>query len=110
MVTFLTDRREQRMKRVVGLPGETVALAQGEVVINGAAAPRPASLPSLRYYAYGQFHRGGTAECGDGYYVLGDDSRDSQDSRYEGPLAPKAIVGRAWLVVWPPGRIGFVNP
>jgi signal peptidase I len=110
VVTFLTDQREQRMKRVVGLPGETVALADGEVVINGTAAPRPQSIESIHYYAYGQLYRGRTGECGDGYYVLGDDSKDSEDSRYEGPLKRKAIVGRAWLRVWPPKRIGLVNP
>ena len=110
VVTFLTDERQQRMKRVVGLPGETVAVAHGEAVINGTAAPRPASLDALHYYAYGQVHRGRTAECEDGYFVLGDDSKDSQDSRYEGPLDREAIVGRAWLVVWPPKRIGFVSP
>ena len=110
VVTFLADRHEQRMKRVVGLPGETVGLAQGEVVISGAAVPRPDSLKPIKYYAYGQFARGRTADCGDGYFVLGDDSKDSLDSRFEGPVDRDAIVGRAWLVVWPPKRIGFVNP
>ena len=110
VVTFLTEERDQRMKRVVGLPGETVALAQGEVVINGTAAPRPEPIQSLKYYPYGQLSRGRTADCEAGYYVLGDDSKDSQDSRYEGPLDRSAIVGRSWLVVWPPKRIGFVNP
>lgn len=110
VVNFLTDEREQRMKRVIGLPGETVALAQGEVVINGTAVPRPESVQSVQYFAYGQLFRGRKVECGEGYYVLGDDSKDSQDSRYEGPLDRRAIVGRAWLRVWPPKRIGFVNP
>jgi hypothetical protein len=42
--------------------------------------------------------------------VLGDDSKDSQDSRWEKPVTRDAIVGRAWLVVWPLKRFGFVNP
>ena len=50
------------------------------------------------------------AECGDGYFVLGDDTRDSQDSRFEGPVERRRIVGRVWLRIWPPRRIGWVNP
>jgi signal peptidase I len=110
VVTFFTREHQQRMKRVVGLPGETVALVDEELVIDGTAVPRPACLASLKYYAWGHLSRRRTVACGDGYFVLGDDSKDSQDSRYEGPLDRSAIVGRAWLVVWPPKRIGFVNP
>jgi type IV secretory pathway protease TraF len=53
---------------------------------------------------------GRSAECGRGYYVLGDYTKDSNDSRYEGPVSPERIIGRPWLRVWPPGRMGFVNP
>ena len=50
-----------------------------------------------------------TVKCADGWYVLGDDSRDSEDSRYEGAIPRASVTGRAWLVVWPWRRIGFVN-
>jgi signal peptidase I len=99
------------MKRVVGLPGETVALRDtATILINGRPIDRPASLQSLKYYSFGAFQAGRTAECGSGYFVLGDDSKDSQDSRYTGPLDLHQIKGRAWLRVWPLSRIGFVNP
>ena len=45
-----------------------------------------------------------------GFYVLGDDSKDSQDSRFEGTIAPQKILGRAWCVVWPISRMRWVNP
>jgi signal peptidase I len=98
------------MKRVVGLPGERVSVVDGHVYIDGEEASRPDSLDELEYLAVAKLHRGREAECGDGYFVLGDDSRDSQDSRFEGPMPRRGIVGRAWLRIWPPERIGWVNP
>jgi signal peptidase I len=99
----------QVMKRVVGLPGEAVALHDGWPVINGEPVPPPGPLHFLNYYEYGRLRDGRAASCADGYFVLGDDSKDSQDSRFDGPLQPERIIGRPWLIVWPPARIGFVN-
>lgn len=110
LVEFRNDEGLQIMKRVVGLPGEKLALDGQQVMVDGAATARPGSLADLRYYAYGNLGRGRQVDCGGGYYLLGDDSRDSQDSRFEGPLPSGRIIGRPWLVVWPPERIGFANP
>jgi signal peptidase I len=98
------------MKRVGGLPGETVSVQDTWLDINGKPLPRPPELRTLTYYPYGNCRGGAQVPCGDGYFVLGDYSKDSQDSRYEGPLDPSRIDGRAWLRVWPPSRFGWVNP
>jgi hypothetical protein len=59
--------------------------------------PRPASLEPLTYYAYGNLQNGATVACGDGYFVVGDDSRDSQDSRFEDRCRPTASsADRGW--------------
>jgi signal peptidase I len=102
----------QVMKRVVGLPGETVALNQKTqtFAINGATVERPKSLTAIKYYEYGSVAKGQSASAGRGYYVLGDYSSDSQDSRWIGPVTPDRIQGRPWLVVWPPSHMRFVNP
>ena len=102
----------QVMKRVVGLPGETVRLDDKTqtIFINGVPAPRPASLQGIRYLAYGNLTGGKGVSSDDGYYVLGDFSMDSQDSRWTGPVRPSQIMARPWLIVWPPSRVGFVNP
>ena len=97
-------------KRIVGLPGETIAMRERDVLINGQVIKPPASLAFLRYYAFGSLSNGRSVECKDGYFVLGDDSRDSCDSRYEGVVRPDEIRGRAWLIVRPLSRLGFVNP
>jgi signal peptidase I len=95
---------------MVGLPGEKVQIEDEFVIINGKKLDRPASLWFLTYYGFGRSRNGAVMECKDGYFVLGDDSRDSNDSRYEGPIEPRWIRGRAWLRVWPWERMGFVNP
>jgi type IV secretory pathway protease TraF len=52
---------------------------------------------------------GAAVECGTGYFLVGDDSVDSQDSRWEGPFPPARIVGRALWVVAPAARRGWVR-
>jgi signal peptidase I len=98
------------MKRVVGLPGERVSMADGQIRINGEVVARPASLAGIKYHAFGNIYNGREVACGDGYFVLGDDSKDSYDSRYEGPFEAGRLRGRAWLIVGPSGRRGWVNP
>lgn len=96
-------------KRIVGLPGEQIALREGVVHINGAPLPIPANLSHLRYYAFGNLVGGRDFACGAGYYVLGDDSRDSYDSRYEGVLTRDRFTARAWLRIGPGDRFGFIR-
>lgn len=113
VVTFINEEfGVQVMKRVIGLPGESVSLKgmPEAVYINGTAVERPRSLARIRYLAYGNLMDGSKVECGDGYYVLGDFSMDSQDSRFTGPIRRQVIRGRAWMILWPPARIGLVNP
>jgi signal peptidase I len=113
LVAFHEPEQEmQIMKRVVGLPGEKIAFDQKSQVftIDGTAVTRPASLEPIRYFAYGGLASGKTAASESGYYVLGDYSADSQDSRWVGPVDPSRIFARPWLIVWPPSRIRFVNP
>lgn len=109
VVAFRNQDGIEVMKRVIGFPGETVALRDGELFVDGAHLERPPSLSFLKYYPYGMLSPQKVAPCGDGYFVLGDDSRDSQDSRFEGPVPPARIWGRAWLIVRPWARCGRVH-
>jgi len=110
VVAFLNTDGTPVMKRVVGLPGERIHLRDGQVEINGEVVPFPASIANLRYFPYGTLANRRPADCGGGYFVLGDDTQDSQDSRYEGTVALPKIRGRSWLIVWPLSRIRFVTP
>ena len=111
LVRFHDDQGVEVMKRAVGLSGETLCLREGRVFIDGKPVPTPPRLGFLNYYTYGPYlHNGKSVSCGDGYFVLGDYSRDSYDSRFTGPRPSGRINGRPWLIVWPPSRFGWVNP
>lgn len=91
------------VKRVIGLPGETVEVRRGYVYINGEALPEP--------YLSRRDESGArkvTLED-DEYYVIGDNRRNSNDSRSWGPVPEDNIVGRVWLVYWPWDDIHFVD-
>jgi signal peptidase I len=106
VVEFTNYEGLQLMKRLAAFPGESLAIKDHQLQINGtpAAPPNP-----ITYYPEGNLTAGKTFHVANGYYVLGDDSIDSQDSRYDGPVPPKKIRARALLILWPPSRIGFVH-
>jgi signal peptidase I len=96
-------------KRIIGLPGEKISLRDNRIYANGKEVPRPAALNSVQYFAYGNLAGGREFDCGQGYFVLGDDSRDSYDSRYLGAVRPAQFRGRVCCVLWPFSRMGFVH-
>ncbi len=119
IVVFHPPQRpdEFYIKRVVGLPGETVSLRGGRVFIANAAHPEAVALDESAYLPTGTATRATTAQLAEGvpltlgareYLVLGDNRGNSQDSRAFGPLEQSHIVGRAWLRGWPLDRAGGV--
>ncbi len=97
------------MKRIAALKGEKISIKDHWVHINGQPIERPSHLKHLKYYAVGSLHRGKEVHCKDGYFVFGDANIDSYDSRFTGTIKESNIIGRAWLKIWPPSRIGFVK-
>ena len=98
------------IKRLAAFPGETVEIRNGTLYINGQPLLEP--LFSQRYY-YNRGEFGKEAEkiavpagC---FFVLGDNSASSQDSRYWGFLPKKNILGKALLIYWPPQRIRIIK-
>lgn len=84
------------VKRVIGLPGETVSLRKGTVYVNGVPLDEP----------YVTFHDAATVGPvvvpANSIYVLGDNRPVSSDSRAWGPVPLGNIEGVAWLRYWPP--------
>ncbi len=111
LVAFTDDMGVRAIKRVVGLPGEVVSIGYGRVYINGKPLTAPALFRRIHYYNHGAFgkptNKYRVAEgC---YFVLGDDSQDSYDSRYWGALRGERIEGRAMAIVWPLPRARMLD-
>jgi len=91
------------VKRVIGLPGETVEVHDGRVFIDGQPLDEP-YLPTLFMRDYGP------AQVPPEYiFVMGDNRGASNDSRIFGPVSQDSIVGRAWVSYWPPDQIGLLK-
>jgi signal peptidase I len=102
------DRGKAFIKRVVGLPGEEIQIKDGEIYVNGTLAPKPAALTTVEYVRKGlpAFNNAGRIRIPAGMYlVLGDNTNDSEDSRFWGFLPEENIRGRAFLIFFPRSRI-----
>ena len=88
---FPMDQRKSYIKRIVGLPNETVEIREGKVFINGTFLNEPYVDPQLD-----QSHRSLEERklSADQYYVIGDNRDNSADSRFWGPLDRKFIYGK----------------
>ena len=96
------------VKRIIGLPGETVQITDGRVYING-------SLLKERF-DFGDIASAGVAQSQvvlgeDQYFVLGDNRSESNDSREPaiGNVPRDSIIGKAWLRTQPLGRFGLIR-
>ncbi len=98
------------IKRVVGLRGESIQMLRGgRIVIDGREIQRPDHLKKLNYFPFGKLVADQEFRCEEGYFVLGDDSRDSADSRFEGTFGHHQLTARPRLVFWPLDRIGWIR-
>ncbi|MFP5225320.1 MAG: signal peptidase I [Actinomycetota bacterium] len=98
------------VKRIIGLPGETVELVDGTVFITPPGRERFA-LDEPYVSFTDQADHGPIVVPEDSYFVLGDNRPASADSRVRGPIPRSDIVGRARLRIWPLGRLsGFPTP
>ena len=106
--TSASDDAALHIRRVIGLPGETVQIKEGQIYINGNVYEENG--------AYQEIADGGladsaiTLESGE-CFVLGDNRNNSEDSRFSdiGNISKKYIVGKIWFTVSPKSKIGFIR-
>ena len=103
---YPNDPDKSFVKRVIGLPGETVEVRSGRVLVNGIElreayldTEHNLSLPSWPAKKVDDHH----------YFVMGDNRDNSLDSRYWGLVPEKYIYGKAFFRYWKPSEIGFLE-
>lgn len=99
------------IKRLIAKPGETIGIKNGDIYIDGKKVEEPFVIRKIRYYNKSPY--GGTGRNvkvpEDSYYVLGDNSASSKDSRYWGFVPRKNLIGKAVFLYWPVDRIRVIE-
>lgn len=113
VIVFLSpeDKKKDFIKRLIGLPGEKIEISNGTVLIDDKAVGTDSVIKERYYYNRGDFGEDGQSIQipDDAYYVLGDNSISSRDSRYWGFMPKKYLIGKAFLIYWPPTRIRLIR-
>ena len=106
--TSASDSAALHIRRVIGLPGETVQVKDGKIYINGKAYEENGAYQDMT--DGGLANSAITLESGE-YFVLGDNRNNSEDSRFSdiGNINKKYIVGKIWFTVSPKNKIGFIK-
>lgn len=110
VIVFRTADGKTNVKRIIGLPGETLRIVDGDITINGE------KLQGADGQDYGYVSLAGRAENPvelgrDEYFVIGDNSGSSEDSRFDsiGNIRREDILGTAWFRISPFMRIGWIS-
>lgn len=111
VIVFCQDRDMERkeafynVKRVIGLPGETVQIKNGSVYINGKEMTEAVAVDRMMISGLATYE---VTLADDEYFVLGDDRNNSEDSRYAsvGNVKKSQIIGYAWIRL---NKLSFVN-
>ncbi len=105
------DRHRDFIKRLVAVGGDEVEIRDLHLWINGKPLTDPPIFRQLVYYNRGTYGDvGKPVKVPPGcYFFLGDNSASSRDSRYWGFLPEKQVIGKAFLIYWPPKRVRSIR-
>lgn len=111
LIVFKTNGSDEaalHISRVIGLPGETIQISNGKVLIDGEVYEEDLEFSDISNA--GLASSAVSLESGE-YFVLGDNRNNSEDSRYGdiGNVKKKYIVGKLWFTISPREKIGFLK-
>jgi len=91
------------VKRLVGLPGDTIEGRDGVIFINGRPLDEPYLPDDVASRTFGP-----EKVPPDSYFMLGDNRQYSKDSTFFGPIKRDQLIGRVFMKIWPPSSLGFL--
>lgn len=99
------------VKRLIAFGGETVEIKEGNIYVDGKIIDQPASIRSVYYYNRGEYGKENETVRvpRDSYFVLGDNSSSSRDSRYWGFVPKDNVIGKVVLIYWPLHRMKIIK-
>jgi len=100
-VGIQTRGKEDLIKRVIALPGETITIQNNQVLIDGAPLDEPHLPEGVQMPDEGPVTLGD-----DEVFVMGDNRQQSFDSRAFGPIPVADVIGKAFLIIWPLSHFG----
>ena len=106
--TNASDDAALHIRRVIGLPGETVLIRDGKIYIDGEEYMESGEFPAVTNPGLAE---NGVSLKSDEYFVLGDNRNNSEDSRYTdiGMIKKKYIAGKLWFLCSPLEKAGFMK-
>ena len=108
-IVVVKQGKSKLIKRVIGLPGDTLKFENNILYINGEIVEEPYLREETLDFSLAKFNYDNDVIPDKCYFVMGDNRDDSLDSRYFGCIEKKDILGSAKLVVYPFNKIGTVN-
>ncbi len=106
--TSRNDKSSLHIKRIIGLPGETVQIRDGKIFVDGKRYKEAKNFSKIKNPGMAE----NSIKLGNGeYFVLGDNRNSSEDSRHidVGNIKTKNIIGRLWFIISPKNRLGILK-
>ncbi len=106
---YPVNSKKNFIKRLIGLPGETIEIKDGSVFINGEKLKAPKTIAERHYYNEGMYGEGVIKIPANTYFVMGDNTKNSKDSRFWGFVPKKNLLGRAFFIYWPLTKMRIIR-